>query len=125
MGPAEATSGPVVFRLSPSEVLSSATLDAQLDALQTVAGVEEIIVVTDFAYAAEFLRGCRPPDGKRRVLIAGTRSGNTILLERPFLTSFSFEFISAAHLGRNLYVTHSAQLEIWWLRSVGGNRLLG
>jgi len=102
VGSGERVSGRAVFRLNPIEVLTSATLDTRLDALQNAAGVEDVVVVADFPYAAEFLRGCRPPAGKRRVLIAGTDSPNAVFLEPPQCTSFSFSFLSAAHMGHNL-----------------------
>ena len=101
VGPGERQNGRAVFRLSPTEVLTSATLDAQLDTLQN-AGVTSLAVVADFVYASEFLRGCRPPAGKRRVLIAGTDSANAVFLPPPECTSFSFNFLSAAHMGHDL-----------------------
>ena len=102
VGPGDRSGSYAVFRLSPTEVLTSATLDARLDALQNTGGVQDVVVVADFPYAAEFLRGCRPPAGKRRVLIAGTDSDNAVFLLPPQCTSFSFSFLSAAHMGHNL-----------------------
>jgi len=102
VGPGDRSGAYAVFRLSPTEVLTSTTLDTRLDALQNTGGVEDMVVVADFPYAAEFLRGCKPPAGKRRVLIAGTDSPNAVFLAPPQCTSFSFSFLSAAHMGHNL-----------------------
>ena len=103
VGPGEKVGGQAVFRLSPTETFTSATLDARLDALQSGgAAIGDMVVVADFPYAAEFLRGCHPPVGKKRVLIAGTDSPNAVFLAPPQCTSFSFNFLSAAHMGCNL-----------------------
>jgi len=105
VGPGETVGGQAVFRLSPTEVLTTATLDVRLDALQSTGRVEDLVVVADFPYASEFLRGCRPPPapgGKKRALIAGTDSPNAVFLAPPQCTSFSFNFLSAAHMGHNL-----------------------
>jgi len=102
VGPGDRSGNYAVFRLSPTEVLTSTTLDTRLDALQNTGGVQDIVVVADFPYAAEFLRGCKPPAGKQRVLIAGTDSPNAVFLAPPQCTSFSFSFLSAAHMGHNL-----------------------
>ena len=103
VGPGEKVGGRAVFRLSPTETLTSAVLDARLDALQSGgAAIDDMVVVADFPYAAEFLRTCQPPAGKRRVLIAGTDSPNAVFLAPPQCTSFSFMFLSAVHIGNNL-----------------------
>jgi len=105
VGRGERLGSQTVFRLSATEFFTSAALDMLLDGLQTTGRVADIVVVADFPYAAEFLRGCRPPSapgGKKRALIAGTDSPNAVFLAPPQCTSFSFEFLSAAHMGHNL-----------------------
>jgi WD40 repeat protein len=131
VGPGDKVGGRAVFRLSPTEVLTTATLDARLDALQN-GGVRDIIVIGDFPYAAEFLRGCQPPAGKRRVLIAGTDSDTAVFLAPPQYTSFSFNFLSAAHMGHNLDVAFDAARQFFsawsgyrqrpWLDDTGDGR---
>ena len=102
VGPGEKVGGQPIFRLSPTEALTSAALDARLDVLQSSGGVQDIVVVADFPFASVFLRGCKPPTGKHRVLIAGTDSPTALFLAPPQCTSFSFNFLSAAHMGHNL-----------------------
>lgn len=134
VGPGE-NAGEAVFRLNWTEQLRAADLDAPLDALQTLGGVEDVIVVADFPYAAEFLQSCAPPDGKRRVLIAGTNSDKAIFLPEPQCTSFSFVFLSAAHMGHNLLEAYRAALNFFrlspslqqtpWLDDIVDGSLLG
>jgi hypothetical protein len=131
VGPGDKVGGRAVFRLSPTEVLTTVTLDARLDALQN-GGVRDIIVMGDFPYAAEFLRGCRPPAGKRRVLIAGTDSDTAVFLPPPQYTSFSFSFLSAAHMGHDLDESFESAREFFsawsgyrqrpWLDDTGDGR---
>jgi len=94
--------GDFSFRLNPTQYIRARDLDSHLDTLQTRTGCEVILIV-DCCYSGGFVQQCRPPAGKRRVVISSTTPQNLAIYSPPAgAESFSFYFLSFAIQGNTL-----------------------
>jgi hypothetical protein len=101
-GKYNSTTGNWYFRLNPNDDISARDLDAHLDALQNRTNCDVILIV-DCCYAGGFVQQCRPPAGKRRIVIAATTPTDLAIYTPPVGSeSFSFYFLSFAFMGSTL-----------------------
>ncbi|MCC6355904.1 MAG: VCBS repeat-containing protein, partial [Verrucomicrobiae bacterium] len=96
-----ATPDGAYFRLNTGENLTSAQLDAWLDAIQDQHGTE-VVVVLDFCYAGRFLQDLTYAGPAKRVVIAATSPGELTYFLSGGLVSFSDLFLSGLLQGLDL-----------------------
>ncbi len=93
------SAGDGFFRLSATETLTAAQLDAWLDALQDAAPTTVVTVLLDFCYAGSFLDELEYTDPARRIVVAACGSGQPSYFVAGGLVSFSDAFFSGILLG--------------------------
>jgi len=89
------------FRLSSSQILTASDLDTWLDALQeTISG--KVIVIYDACESGSFIPSLMPPDGKERIVITSTSSGENANFVTEGSISFSSFFLTHILHGENI-----------------------
>ncbi|MFH0795168.1 MAG: hypothetical protein V2A74_14180, partial [bacterium] len=93
----------MTFRVNPSEVLPTTTLDSWLDELQTNYPVEVALVV-DSCYSGQFVQDtAQAPAGRKRIVMASTSPDfEALFVPPPDLTSFTNIFLASAYMGNSL-----------------------
>ena len=92
------SSGAGYFRLSGSEILAAAQLDAWLDALQDAHGTE-VTVLIDCCYAGSFLDELTYGGAAKRLVIASCGAAEPAYFVAGGLVSFSDSFFGGVMLG--------------------------